>query len=117
MGCCGKIKDIAIANIGFSIEKVFGLPAFKYEFANERHKTCLGCEKQTWLTKAEWWAWAKEQGLIKVAKNLDDLTEFPMLPKQGRGKGKHLCCMICKCFIPKKIRLKKETCPLNKWER
>ena len=122
MGCCGKklvrvsgkVKNIAKGNITLALS--FVLPAFKFEFADDRIRACHKCKKQTWLTAAEYLAWMKAQGITTVIKNLDVLEKLPELPKKNHERGRKLCCMICKCFVPAKAYVKEEACPLGKWQ-
>ncbi len=116
MGCCeeikhvvGKTKQIATGYVNLARGK-------KYEFTDDRVRTCQKCEDSTWLTKIQYGKWLVENG-IEVLRNVKDLTALPKLPKEENGKGKGLYCRDCKCFIPAKARVEENTCLLNTWEQ
>lgn len=123
MSCCGGKLRKALDKAGNIVEgyalsfidDLFGLPAEKCEQANNRRKICQQCEFSTWFTKMEYarWLWSNK---VKVVKNLDGLAELEPLEIKPYSTGKKLCCSICKCFVPKKARVKEERCPKGKWE-
>ena len=118
MGCCGKFIrkgfEIVNGNVLYFADKNFNLPREKYKYADGRIAICRDCEKQTWLTRREYFGWLKDNG-IDVLKNIDQLEKLPDLPAGDRGQGRNLFCKICKCFIPAKAYVEDEKCPLDKW--
>ncbi len=142
MGCCGgtarKVRQVATGFVNLAM-------GVKYEFTDDRVRTCQRCEDNTWLTKAQYSKWLIENG-VQVLRNFKDLAVLPLLPKEENGKGRGLYCRICKCFVPAKARVGYEAeiaelkgllkageitqdacdeqiaeveaamCPLNKWE-
>lgn len=118
MGCCGKkikkVAHIVEGHVLFNYDKLFHLPRPKFEFADSRIRTCNKCEKQTWMSKAEYIAWL-EMNAGDVIKNFEQLEVLPELPKHGPEHGHNLFCMICKCFVPAAAYVKEKRCPLNKW--
>lgn len=115
MGCCGeKIKNIATGYTGLVMEKLFHITMSKCEATDDRTRICHSCEKHTWLTKV-----AYVNFIIKhlggVIMNFEDLSRLPELPKEENGPNKKLFCMLCKCFIPAKARVKEEKCSKGKW--
>lgn len=123
MGCCGrKPREIvsAAASIvkgiaGHSIENMFSLPAGKCQDTSRRTRICQQCDDNTWLTKEEVFAWFKDNGIITVIKNLDDLTKLPPFDKKPYRSKTKLMCTRCKCFIPAKVRDENNHCPIEKW--
>ena len=120
--CCGEIKDIIAKTSGIVagfgslwIESFFKLPPDRCPATVARTRTCQRCDKNTWLTIGEFVAWAKEQGLLKVARNFTDPTKLPDLPASEYKKRAKLLCRLCKCFIPAKVRSADEHCPIGKW--
>jgi len=118
MGCCdSKIKavaGIARGNAGH-VAELFRLPSNKCPATDRRTRICQQCEKSTWLTFAEFYGWLKSQGVTKVIRHIDELETLPELPKQEYKKGTKLFCMICKCFIPAKVRDEDNYCFIGKW--
>ncbi len=113
--CCGRTKSILSGYASLWVESFFNLPPDRCPGAVTRTRICQQCEKNTWLTIGEVTAWAKEQGLLKVAKNITDLSTLPDLPAGEQKKGAKLLCRACKCFIPAKVRSADERCPVGKW--
>ncbi len=118
MGCCGDklkaIKTISQAHAQFVYEKVFRVSGKKYEWTDDRIRACHKCGKQTWMTRMEYIAWICSNAK-DILRHIDDLSILPELPKlESRPKTK-LFCMICKCWIPGKARVKENTCPENLW--
>jgi len=118
VGCCGKtiskIVNIVEGNISLLAENLFKLEILKCVDTDTRTRICQQCEKSTWLTKAEYMAYLN-QHKVEAVKNIADLSVLPELPKAEYDKGKKLFCQICKCFIPAKVRVDKEQCPIGKW--
>jgi len=105
-----KVNNIVSGNLNLLIGK-------KYEFTDDRIRTCQKCEFGTWLkhvAHVAYFKWLIEHG-IDVAANITDLTVLPDLPKQEYQLGCELFCMKCKCKIPAKARVPEEKCPQNKW--
>jgi len=115
MSCCGTISNIIEGYVVYGLDKIFSMPAEKYEFAHGRIRICHGCEKQTWLTGMEYLKWLKDNG-VEFIKNLDQLEKLPELPGGERGPGKKLFCKVCKCFVPAAAYVPDKKCPLNKWD-
>jgi len=108
MGCCGKIKNIAIGYVN----QIRGI---KYEFTDRRVRTCQQCDYNTWMSAAEYAAWLLRHG-IEVLTNFDQLEKLPRLPKQEQSRSRRrLYCRICKCYIPAKARVEDEKCPEGNW--
>jgi len=115
MSCCGKAKSVlgtAAAIVEGTVKNAVGI---KYEFTDDRIRTCHKCDEQTWMSRLEYAKWLKDNG-IEVLKNFDELGKLPKLPKYILDKKRrNLYCRICKCFVPGKARVESEKCPLNKW--
>ena len=119
MSCCGKIIEvagkvgrIAEGHIGLWLERCFDLRGFKCGEADTRQRVCFTCEKQTWLSRAEYSEFVMLNPAA-FAENFLDLSKLPELPKSE--KGSHLFCQVCKCYLPAKVRVEAEKCPLGKW--
>ncbi len=113
MGCCGKtiekVKNIAIGYSNLVAD-------IKFEFTDDRVRTCQKCDENTWLSGKEYTKWLLENG-IKVITHLTELEKLPKLPKHELNKKRrNLYCRLCKCFIPAKARVKEYYCPLGKWK-
>jgi hypothetical protein len=117
MSCCGKIAKIAAVATGTSmvaVDRLFWLPEEKSERAIERQDSCRECDNSTWMTESEYYKWIVANGGIKkFLSEIEDLTQWVLLPKQQYGKKRKLFCRICKCWLPAKSYLKSETCPVN----
>jgi hypothetical protein len=136
MGCCGKIKDametinvggkgravlnITRGNISYFIEKLFNVNDFKLlellkcADTDRRLEICHKCEKKTWLTRQNFEIFLRRHWK-EVLKNFEDLSKLPELPKEEYEKNKYLFCMLCKCPLSRKTRIKSEKCELGKW--
>ena len=122
MGCCGgktrlgTMRDIAQGNVRAILSRVIRLPRQTCEYADDRIRVCQACEHGTWLTGAEWVAWAKEMGIKNVFAHLNDLTGMKALPVNRITKrGALLFCSLCKCYIPAKAFVQRQQCPIGKW--
>ncbi|HUV42111.1 MAG TPA: hypothetical protein VMW23_10020 [Sedimentisphaerales bacterium] len=126
MSCCGKAKAVldqgksivvGYARQGKSIAVGYARHAagVKYEWTDDRIRTCWDCEMQTWMTGNEYAAWLLQHG-IAVITNFTELEKLPLLPKYEQdSKRRQLYCRLCKCFIPAKARVADKNCPLKKW--
>ena len=91
MGCCGntikKGKQIIEGYTNLAIRK-------RFEFTNERIKTCQRCEKNTWLTKKQYALWLIKVG-IKSLWNLaqKEIAILPELVKEKYQAGRVLYCI------------------------
>lgn len=115
MVCCGKktekAKNILRGYVSLAIKPLS-------ELASKRLQICQECSMQTWMTLFEYAQWILKHG-IRILKYLDQLDTLPYLPDQQQNQRdqRQFFCRICKCFIPAKVRIKDETCPLGKWEK
>lgn len=125
MGCCGKklvettkkIGTIAEGNIRLFIDRYFRLPSEQCEYARQRRQECRKCKDHTFLTKWQFAGWVIHNGgIVKFLKDINDLIDWPMLPKRDFKKREKLFCRVCKCWIPAKSMIKTEHCPLGKWQ-
>lgn len=118
MSCCGKtikkvkaIENIAEGKISALVEKLSGKEIAKCEKYDSRISMCKTCRHNTYLTKYEYAKWLLSHG-VEVLKNIDDLTNLPVLPKSRKGD---LYCRVCKCNLEAKCRVKTERCPYGRW--
>lgn len=108
MGCCGKLKNIAIGHMKHFLYK-------NEDFAFNRIQYCLSCLANTWFSKREYLSWLLKYN-IQVLINLAQLDKLPRLPKQEKSLTRNqLCCSICKCPISHKVLVKNEKCPKGFW--
>lgn len=114
--CCGKMRVAGHIATGYAavLAEQLRLPAKPNPTAAARHKICMACEYQTWLTKGEYLDYLKQRPLEFIA-NLDDLSALPPLPKREMRNKTMLFCCLCKCWLPAKVRVKREECPIGKW--
>lgn len=111
MGCCGKAKNIATG----AIKHFAPAGMFDDTVPEKRKELCRQCDKQTWMVWSEYLQWLSQLGIIDLAKNMDKLDTLPPLPIKPKEDNAKWLCSICKCFIPLKIQVEDETCPLKKW--
>jgi len=116
MGCCGKsagrILNKAI-NIGHGYANL--ATGRKCAQTDLRIMICQQCKQNTWLKMSEYADWFRRNG-IELIKNAMEFEKTPPLLKMPQGPGRNnLFCRICKCYIPAKARVEKETCKLGKW--
>jgi len=120
MSCCGKIvvlSNIAEGSLKTLASNMMILPKNKYKFSDTRLDICRKCENHTWLTWYEYWQWVKEHGRIeKFFRDIDNLIEWPLLPKNTYKKKTRLFCRICKCWLPARARLEGQECTLGLWK-
>ena len=122
MTCCGKnivqkAEAIAVGNFAMAMDKMKLLPKERIAASRSRLMVCRQCEQCTWLTWSEYWAWVDGNGgKKKFFTEIEDLTNWPLLPKQEYEKGRKLFCRICKCWLPAKSYVINEKCPLVKWQ-
>jgi hypothetical protein len=118
MSCCGKKVNMIIkGNFLALMDKLRLLPEEKYEFADTRIDRCRECGFCTWMTWNKYWKWVDENGgKKKFFAEIDNLTKWPLLPKQRYDRKRKLFCRVCKCWVPAKAFLKNEQCPKNFWE-
>ena len=114
MTCCGKtIRKVGSIAVGYA-NLARGK---KYEFTDDRIRSCHNCDEQTWMSAAEYTAWLLANG-IKVVMNFNQLENLPPLPKYEQSpRRRNLYCRLCKCFIPAKARIESEKCSLGEWEK
>jgi hypothetical protein len=101
MGCCGKKFGKAT-----SIIKGYALRALERDsvFAAERRRVCDDCDELTFMGWREYIAWMRAQGIRKILRNLDSLTDLIPLPKQSaRANRNEKFCRLCKCWIQAKV--------------
>ena len=122
MGCCGDNKIEVVKNIAVGVTRLatdkIGLTQTK-SFVALRIEVCSHCDKSTRLTWTEhlWWAAKNAKEIIK---KLDHLETLPELPKyELDAERRILYCMICKCCVYAKARVKASICihpKGNKWD-
>jgi hypothetical protein len=112
MGCCGKtIKKIRNITKGY-VAVAIG----KSDASLKWIILCKNCEFSTYLSRNDYEVWLLKHG-IKVVRRLGELEKLPMLEKQDFEPGRSLYCRICKCWIPAKVKVQDEKCPLGKWDK
>jgi hypothetical protein len=114
LGCCGKILryfqrggDIIEGYIKLARNK-------KHELTDVWMGKCIICPFQTWFSMDEYFEWFNTHK-IEIVKNFDDLSRLPNLPKKEKITGTGLFCMLCKCFMDAKTRIKDAKCPKGRW--
>jgi hypothetical protein len=116
MSCCNKtMKNIVNGMFLASISKLMHLPNTTSKWSIARLTQCQNCTESTWISISQYIWFLNNNGIVNVIKNLDDLSALPPIPKQNYKPGAKLFCSICKCWIPAKVRVQDEKCPLNKW--
>lgn len=122
-GCGQKAVDTVkkIVNIGkgytaLLAEKLFALPELSCPDADRRLAICRTdkCGKLTRLSKSTY-LWFIVRHFRGVITNIVDLSVLPELPK--KDDGLYEFCMMCKCYLPAKVRVEAEKCPFKspKW--
>lgn len=101
MGCCGGTARQARRIVTGVINYVIGV---KYEYTNDRVRTCQKCDESTWLTISQFGKWLVKNG-VNIVRSWKDLSALDKLPKEENGRGRGLYCRICKCFVPAKARV------------
>ena len=118
MSCCGKAKNIVAGYTNLAVEKVTHTPVIGTELLQTRsqqcHKPPNGCEKLTWYKMRDAIPYIRQQRMA-ILTHFDKLEELPELEKKEKQPGTMPLCMVCKCFLPAKIRVENEKCPLGKW--
>jgi hypothetical protein len=119
MTCCGKtikkVLNISQGQISALAEKLFDIEIMKCDRYDLRFKICSGCNKRTYLTKAEYAEWLIKNGK-DVAVNFTELENLPALPKKELVLGTLMFCRICKCYLDAKCRVDTEKCPMGRWK-
>jgi len=108
MGCCGKVFNLLAGWANIASGRMCAS-------AGSRMKKCRDCDTATWMGTKEYLKWIANRG-VAVLTNLSQLETLEPLPKyQQDTKRRNLFCRICKCYIPAKARVEKETCPKGLW--
>lgn len=66
-----------------------------------------------------WWFLHGVIGLIKAASGFDKAPTYVVTARKQVCKNcdhrSWFCCRLCGCFLPAKIRVDSEICPINLW--
>ena len=117
MSCCGKAKAVLYKGKNIVVGFTNYVVGVKYEFTDDRIRTCWTCDMQTWMSGIEYNLWLLQHG-IEVIRDFTELEKLPMLPKYEQSpRRRKLYCMLCKCFIPGKARVEQEKCPQDSWDK